>query len=98
MEIPPKFAGLSPVNPERGFHAVWKGTVGLAQDVRYYAKWVCDEAEKRIGHLYPKVRLSDGSEAKVIAWIWARTVPSPDPKARGGGGFDAGQADSQGAG
>ena len=83
VEIPPKFAGLSPVNPEQGLHAVWKGAAGLAQDVRYYAKWMCDEAEKRIGHLYPKAKLEDGSEAKVIAWIWARTVVSPDPKVGG---------------
>jgi len=42
-----------------------------------------DEAEKRIGHLYPKARLPDGTEATVIAWLWARTVRSPDPAAKG---------------
>jgi putative DNA methylase len=42
------------------------------------------EAEKKIGHLYPKVKLKDGkTEATVIAWLWARTVPSPDPRAKG---------------
>jgi putative DNA methylase len=51
--------------------------------VRYYGQWVRDEAEKRIGHLYPKAKLLDGSEARVIAWLWARTVRSPDPAAKG---------------
>ena len=59
IEIPPKFAGRPPVNPERnagqvGISAAWKGATGLAEDVRYYGKWMRDEAEKRIGHLYPK--------------------------------------------
>jgi putative DNA methylase len=49
--------------------------------VRDYGRWMRDEAERRVGHLYPKARLPDGSEATVIAWIWARTVRSPDPVA-----------------
>jgi hypothetical protein len=51
--------------------------------VRYYGRWMRDEAEKRIGHHYPKAQLPDGSEATVIAWLWARTVHSPDPRAKG---------------
>ena len=63
IEIPPKFAGKPPVNPEaRGdkelFKKTWKGAQGLAEDVRYYGKWMRDEAEKRIGHLYPKVEVT----------------------------------------
>jgi putative DNA methylase len=57
----------------------WPGASGLAEDVRYYGKWMRDEAEKRIGHLYPKAKLPDGSEATVIAWLWARTVKCPNP-------------------
>lgn len=142
VEIPPKFAGLPPVNPEaRGKLAkggVWngRGAQGLAEDVRHYGQWMRDEAEKRIGHLYPQAdairlprrstknrwrhidplvverwtadlangRPSDeliaeathagrkpanflaGAEAEklpVIAWLWARTVRSPDPAAKG---------------
>src|SRR5207248_1715698 len=60
-----------------------KGAQGLAEDVRYYGQWMRDEAEKRIGHLYPKAKTLDGSKATVIAWIWARTVRSPDPVAKG---------------
>ena len=48
-EIPPKFAGLPPVNPDRDLHVVWKGARGLAGDIRYYARWMRDEAESRIG-------------------------------------------------
>src|SRR5438876_1430466 len=88
IEIPPKFAGRPPVNPEvrkeKSLIAkTWRGAEGLAEDVRYYGQWMRNEAEKRIGHLYPKVTLPDGSEATVIAWLWARTVASPDPMAKG---------------
>ena len=84
IEFPPKFAGRKPVNPEVNELHQWKGAQGLADDVRYYGRWMREEAEKKIGHLYPKVRLKDGkTDATVIAWLWARTVPSPDPRAKG---------------
>ena len=122
IEIPPKFAGKPPVNPDakrnlftaegaegrRGMreknnsslrtsassavNPLWPGARGLAEDVRYYGKWMRDEAEKRIGHLYPKIRITAedaeergdlkryvGQELTVIAWLWARTVKSPNP-------------------
>ena len=83
IEIPPKFAGRVPVNPSvratMGADGNWKGASGLAEDVRYYGEWMKQEAYKRIGHLYPKAKLADGSEATVIAWIWARTVKCPNP-------------------
>ena len=96
IEIPPKFAGRPPVNPESRKRALgsrkWKGAAGLAEDVRYYGQWMRDEAEKRIGHLYPKVRVTPemvaerpdleryaGRDLTVIAWLWARTVRSPNP-------------------
>ena len=64
----------------------WRGTHGLAADVRYYGKLIRQRAQEMIGHLYPKVQLpgqQGGGEADVVAWIWARTVASPDPAARG---------------
>lgn len=101
IEIPPLFAGQPPVNPETRadqtlFQRTWQGAQGLAEDVRYYGKWMRDEAEKRIGHLYPKVEITQemvnnpenprpdlkpliGKKLTVIAWIWARTVKSPNP-------------------
>jgi putative DNA methylase len=141
IEIPPKFAGMPPVNPdwqrrskEEKSLKIWKGAQGLAEDVRYYGKWMRDEAEKRIGHLYPKVEVTEemlgyrkdiepligkeatiteamakdradleplvgkevliteqmsmdrpdlkpyvGRKLTVIAWLWARTVKSPNP-------------------
>ena len=54
----------------------------LAEDIGFYGKWMRDQAFERIGHLYPKIALSPGEserKANVIAWIWARTVVSPDP-------------------
>lgn len=80
IEIPPKFADMPPVHPEAEAPLLgWKGAQGLADDVRYYGAWMKQEAEKRIGYLYPKATLEDGTEASVIAWIWARTVTCPNP-------------------
>ncbi|MBN8517037.1 MAG: DUF1156 domain-containing protein [Candidatus Accumulibacter sp.] len=96
IEIPPKFAGKPPVNPEsrRKLDASgsWRGATGLAEDVRHYGQWMRDEAETRIGHLYPKIEVTadmakdrpdlspyTGRKLTVIAWLWARTVKSPNP-------------------
>ena len=81
IEIPPRFAAHTPVFPGAtdGLAHHWPRATGLAEDVRRYGQWMRDEAERRIGHLYPKTRLDDGSEANVIAWIWARTVTCPNP-------------------
>jgi len=85
IEIPPKFKDHPPVNSEdrqkKGMSS-WKGAQGLAADVRYYGKWMREEAFGRIGHLYPKVNLpkeQGGGEATVIAWLWTRTVKCPNP-------------------
>jgi putative DNA methylase len=83
VEFPPKFAGRKPVNPEVNELHQWKGAEGLADDVRYYGSWMREQAEKKLNHLYPKIKLKDGKEATVIAWLWTRTAPSPDPRAKG---------------
>lgn len=104
IEIPPKFAGRSPVGPEidadkdskkratRDAFEDWSGTKGLAEDVRRYGAWMREEAQKRIGHLYPQIEVTaemvaerpdlaqyHGEKLTVIAWLWARTVKSPNP-------------------
>ncbi|CAL8472428.1 DUF1156 domain-containing protein [Caballeronia sp. S22] len=98
IEIPPRFAGRKPVGPipadekQATLHEDWSGAKGLAEDVRRYGAWMRAEAEKRIGHLYPKIAVTAemaqeradlrplvGRELTVIAWIWARTVRSPNP-------------------
>ena len=85
IEIPPRFSGMAPVNPDARtskMSQAWSRAQGLAEDVRYYGEWMKQEAYKRIGHLYPKVRVpreQGGGEATVIAWIWARTVQCPNP-------------------
>ncbi|MGH7990400.1 MAG: DUF1156 domain-containing protein, partial [Limisphaerales bacterium] len=96
IEIPPKFASKPPVNPDWRKNSKqeqalteWKGAKGLAEDVRHYGQWMRDEAEKRIGHLYPKIEITAaiaaerpdlkkllGEKLTVIAWLWARTVKS----------------------
>ena len=104
IEIPPKFAGSSPVGPEPASDKLskkkatkdafedWSGAKGLAEDVRRYGAWMRDEAQKRIGHLYPRILVTEamvaerpdlapylGDKLTVIAWLWARTVQSPNP-------------------
>ena len=99
IEIPPKFAGWSPVHPPDTLQLStvnsqrdWPGATGLAEDLRYYGAWMREEAQKRIGHFYPPVEITAemakertdlkplvGKKLKVIAWLWARTVKSPNP-------------------
>ena len=108
IEIPPKFAGrppvsltavqrqMTPVEKKRGktlgLERDWSGATGLAEDVRYYGAWMREEAQKRIGHLYPPIEITAeiakdrpdlkpllGQKLTVIAWLWARTVKSPNP-------------------
>ena len=91
IELPPKFKGHPPVNPDADRMAMtigkgkkaqrlpWRGASGLADDIRYYGRWMREEAFRRIGHLYPQVKLLDGTDATVIAWLWARTIPCPNP-------------------
>ena len=86
LDFPQRFNGQAAVNSdiqeELLQRKTWKGTAGLVEDVHYYGKWLRDEAEKRVGHLYPKVKLSEehgGGEATVIAWLWARSVKCPNP-------------------
>jgi putative DNA methylase len=107
IEIPPKFSGRAPVGPrlvsdkQAKFNEDWSGARGLAEDVRRYGAWMRAEAERRIGHLYPRITvtpeilaanngvdgqrneglagLAAGQKLTVIAWLWARTVKSPNP-------------------
>lgn len=97
IEIPPRFAGRPPVNmasraDKELFAREWRGAQGLAEDLRKYGQWMRDQAEKRIGHLYPKIDVTAamvkgrpdlqryaGQSLTVIAWLWARTVKSPNP-------------------
>ena len=99
IEIPPRFAGRPPVNRtwrgksrEEQTLTTWRGAQGLSEDLRYYGNWMRDVAEKRIGHLYPKVEVTAemaekrpdlkqyvGRPLTVIAWLWARTIKSPNP-------------------
>jgi len=98
IEIPPRFVGRTPVGPlakgngTRMLAETWPGATSLAEDVRRYGTWMRDEAQRRIGHLYPPVKVTaemvkerpdlkpyEGQSLTVIAWLWARTVKSPNP-------------------
>lgn len=80
IELPPNFRDQPPVFPGLAdTRTQWNGAEGLAADVRAYGQWLRDEAQRRIGHLYPDAVLPGGTTATVIAWIWARTVTCPNP-------------------
>nr|WP_243444334.1 hypothetical protein [Acetobacter persici] len=82
VEIPPKFRDLFPIHPGLKERSFYRNVEGLAEDVKYYGEWMREKAWERIGHLYPQVDLPKeygGGKGTVIAWIWTRTVPSPDP-------------------
>lgn len=82
IEIPPKFKDMPPIHPGIKARQFYRNAEGLAEDVKHYGEWMRERAWERIGHLYPQVDLPKelgGGQATVIAWIWARTVPSPDP-------------------
>lgn len=82
IEIPPKFKNRDPIHPGVKDRQFYRNAEGLAEDIKYYGEWIRQKAWERIGHLYPQVELAKeqgGGKATVIAWIWARTVPSPDP-------------------
>jgi len=86
IEIPPKFKDMPPIHPGIKERSFYRNAEGLAEDVKYYGKRMHEKAWERIGHLYPQVDLPKeygGGKATVIAWIWARTVASPDPAMRG---------------
>jgi putative DNA methylase len=92
IDYPARFFGQPAINPEARQRQDWHGAQGLAEDVRYYGQWMLQEAKKQIGHLYPDAEVTAemaadrpdlkpyvGKKLPVIAWIWARTVESPDP-------------------
>ncbi|RWD48636.1 MAG: DUF1156 domain-containing protein [Mesorhizobium sp.] len=82
IEIPPKFKDMPPIHPGIKVRSFYRNAEGLAEDVKYYGEWMREKAWERIGHLYPQVDLPKeygGGKGTAIAWIWARTVPSPDP-------------------
>lgn len=86
IDVPSRFAGQPPVHPrdDDGRLAVktWRGAEGLADDVRHYGAWMREEADRRIGRLYPLAILSNGEQVTVIAWIWTRTVTCSNPACR----------------
>ena len=98
IEFPPRFAGQKPVGPlpaderQNNLEKDWPGAHGLAEDVRRYGHWMRQQAFERIGHLYPRITVTEamthermdlkpyvGQALMVIAWLWARTIKSQNP-------------------
>lgn len=77
LEVPQRFAGRPPVNPEASdARAFWSGASGLASDIETYGRRMGRMAHELVGHQYP---WPEGAVGKPLAWFWARAVQSPDP-------------------
>ncbi|ALC11380.1 DUF1156 domain-containing protein [Sphingopyxis sp. 113P3] len=86
IELPSQFKDRKPVHPGKLERLHYRGAEGLAEDILWYAQALTDKAREKIGHLYPQVALpkkDGGGEATILAWLWARTVASPNPAVRG---------------
>jgi len=86
IELPSKFKDQKPVHPGKPERLHYRGAEGLAEDILWYAKSLTAKSWAKIGHLYPQVALTKaqgGGETTVLAWLWARTVASPNPAVRG---------------
>lgn len=82
IEIPSKFKDSVPTHTSVKERQFYRNSEGVAEDVRQYGEWIRERAFEKLGHFYPDVELpqkNGGGTGPAIAWIWARTVPSPDP-------------------
>lgn len=59
--------------------AVGNAFSGLAADLQWYGRRLRELVNDEVGHLYPSATDSTGRQLPVIAWMWARTVPCPNP-------------------
>lgn len=86
IELPSQFKDKKPAHPGKPERLHYRGAEGLAEDILWYAQALTNKAWEKIGHLYPQVAVpkkDGGGEATVLAWLWARTVASPNPAVRG---------------
>lgn len=86
LDFPRQYVDKAPSHNDTKLRTHYNKLDGLSEDIRYFAQKLRELAFKKIGHLYPDVSISLGrktSSAKVVAWIWVRTVRSPDPGLNG---------------
>jgi len=78
VEIPPKFLGQEPINPEMKSSKIkgnWIGCKGLASDIRYYGKGIQEQAEKQLSQYFR----NPNSSFNPSIYIWMRSVKCPNP-------------------
>jgi len=99
IELLPRFKDVQSIRPairNALFTKELTGAGAIAADLSHYGSAVQRNASERLRDLFPKVLISSdiargrpelkkmvGREAEVIAWLWARTVPTPNPAFRG---------------
>lgn len=95
IEIPARFKDCPPVSqssPILNPPTSWFGTLGIAEDIKYFGAMLRDHVLKKVGHQYSDIRVTEemvvgrpdlrellGKEIRPIAYLWARTVKSPNP-------------------
>ncbi|QPI86372.1 DUF1156 domain-containing protein [Rhodobacterales bacterium HKCCA1288] len=79
IDFPARFSGRPPVHDGAREKHSYEQSEGLSEDIRYYGKVLRDLAEEKIGKYYPTISIKGSGEMRVAAWLWSRTVPSPDP-------------------
>jgi putative DNA methylase len=98
IEIPPLFSDQPPINPDSepsNAMRTWTGADGLAEDVRFYAEKVRDACWGTLHDIFPEAQVTPemtserprlsavrGKRLPVVAWMWVRTVKSPNPAFR----------------
>lgn len=82
LQFPGRFRNRTAVNPSASALAAWTGLQGLADDIRYYSGQLAKRASDQIGNYYPPISTDEGSLTP-IAYMWSRTVESPDPAFKG---------------
>ena len=86
IEFPKTYANCPPIHGGASDRMQYRGSEGLSEDIEFYGRKMKEIVHERIGSLFPKIdlpKIYGGAEAEVIAWVWARTVPSPDPSFKG---------------
>ena len=90
-ELPSRIPKAKPIGPEidqlrqRVINFEGGGLASFKEDLLRYGELVKSNAYEKIREFYPSVDCEGAKNGtgKIISWIWARTVTSPNPAAHG---------------
>lgn len=84
IEIPPRFAGIKPVNKrDKGIITGQNDLFGISQDLKYYGALLKQLAYEKVKDIYPtSIAVPEklgGGKAEIFSWIWVYTLKCPNP-------------------